>query len=105
MGTELDAATQKQLDRGARLVEILKQGQYVPMDIEDQVSMIYAGTQGFIDKVPVNKVKDFESKFLKHMRSNHSDLLSSIVQTGELKEADKFGAVIQEFVDKYLAEL
>jgi len=105
MGTELDASTQKQLDRGIRLVEILKQGQYVPMAVEEQVAVIYASTQGFIDKVPVNKVKDFESKFIAYMRSSHKDLLAEVSSTGEMKSADKFTAATQEFVDRYLAEI
>jgi F-type H+/Na+-transporting ATPase subunit alpha len=105
MGTELDAATQRQLDRGIRLVEILKQGQYVPMEVEEQVAVIYASTQGFIDKVPVNKVKDFESKFIAYMKSSHKDLLAEISSTGEMKSADKFSAATQEFVDRYMAEI
>jgi F-type H+-transporting ATPase subunit alpha len=105
MGTELDAATQKQLDRGIRLVEILKQGQYVPMPVEEQVAIIFSGTQGYVDKVPVGKMKDFETKFLAYMRSSHKDLLSEIATTGEMKSENKFRSVTQEFVDKYLAEI
>ncbi|TFH42298.1 MAG: F0F1 ATP synthase subunit alpha [Chrysiogenales bacterium] len=105
MGTELDAATQKQLDRGIRLVEILKQGQYVPMHIEEQVAMIFAGTQGYTDKVPVAKIKDFERKYIEYMKASHSDLLNEIKTTGEMKNVEKYGAVTQEFVDRYLAEI
>jgi len=64
LGTELDAATQKQLDRGARMVELLKQPQYVPFNVTDQVISIYAGTKGFLDNVPTQHVADFESKML-----------------------------------------
>jgi F-type H+-transporting ATPase subunit alpha len=105
MGTELDAATQKQLDRGIRLVEMLKQGQYVPMAVEEQVSIIFAGTQGYLDKVPVDKVKDFESKFVAYMKSSHKDLLTEITSTGVMQSEDKFKSATQEFVDRYMAEI
>ncbi|MBP7735296.1 MAG: F0F1 ATP synthase subunit alpha [Spirochaetes bacterium] len=105
MGTELDAATQRQLDRGIRLVEVLKQGQYVPMAVEEQVSILFAATQGYMDKVPVDKVKDFESKFLAYMKSSQKDLLSEISSTGVLQSEDKFKNATQEFVDRYMAEV
>ncbi|MCU0847206.1 MAG: F0F1 ATP synthase subunit alpha [Spirochaetes bacterium] len=103
MGTELDAATQKQLDRGIRLVEILKQNQYVPMDVAEQVSIIYLGTQGLCDKVPVNKMKDFEVKFVKFLRESHSQLLNEITETGELKSDEKLKSVAADFIETYLA--
>jgi F-type H+-transporting ATPase subunit alpha len=102
MGTELDPATQKQIDRGVRLVEILKQGQYEPMDVADQVAIIYAGTQGLLDKVPVNMVKDFEVKFLKHLKDSHSHIIKQIHETRELKDVDAMNKIIAEFVDKYI---
>ncbi len=102
MGTELDPATQKQIDRGVRLVEILKQGQYEPMDVADQVAIIYAGTQGLVDKVPVNMIKDFEVKFLKHLKDSHSHIIKQIHDTKELKDVDAMNKIIAEFVDKYL---
>jgi F-type H+-transporting ATPase subunit alpha len=104
MGTELDAATQRQLDRGVRLVEVLKQGQYVPMNVEDQVSIIFAGTQGLMDRIPVEKIKDFESKFLTHIRDSHRDLLDEIRNFGELKSSDKFKQITNDFVEAYVAE-
>lgn len=105
MGTELDPATQKQLDRGMRLVEILKQEQYVPMDVADQVAIIYAGTQGLVDKVPVNKVKDFEKKYIKHLRDSHSNIVKEIHDTRELKSVDELTKITAEFVEKYLDSL
>ncbi len=105
MGTELDAATQKQLDRGYRLVEILKQGQYVPMDVEDQVAILFAGTQGLCDKIPVDKMKDFESRFIKYMRDSHADILAEIKTTGVLKSEEQLFKAAQDFAEKYLAEL
>jgi F-type H+-transporting ATPase subunit alpha len=105
MGTELDAATQKQLDRGIRLVEILKQGQYVPMAVEEQVAIIFAGAQGYADKVPLEKMKDFELKYIAYLKSSQRDLLSEISTTGEMKSEEKFRSATQEFVDRYLAEI
>ncbi|HRS62725.1 MAG TPA: F0F1 ATP synthase subunit alpha [Spirochaetota bacterium] len=105
MGTELDPATQKQLDRGMRLVEILKQGQYAPMDVAEQVAIIFAGTQGLVDKVPVDKVRDFEEKYLKYLRDSHSNILKEMHDTGELKSVDELTKVTAEFVDKYLDSL
>src|SRR5262249_11350682 len=78
LGTELDKATQKQLDRGARLVELLKQGQYKPMPVEQEVMIIYAGTQGFMDDVPVARVQEFQDGFLQYVDSSAAQLRSSL---------------------------
>jgi len=102
MGTELDPATQKQLDRGMRLVEILKQPQYSPLEVEEQVAIIYAGTQGFLDTVPVDKVRDFEDKFLKYLKDSHSEKLDDIRTSGALNNTEEFDKVISDFVSKYL---
>jgi len=102
MGTELDAATQKQIDRGVRLVEILKQGQYEPMHVSEQVAIIFAGTQGLVDKVPVDKVKDFEAKFIKHLKDSHGNVLKEIQDTREIKDVDSLSKIVADFVDKYL---
>ena len=104
LGTELDDATQAQLDRGQRLVEILKQGQYVPVPVVDQVVIIYAGTQGYLDKVRVEDVKDFEEQFLRHMNDSHSEILKRISDTGKLEEEEKLDQIISDFVDKFLSE-
>jgi F-type H+-transporting ATPase subunit alpha len=69
LGTDLDAATQKQLDRGARMVELLKQPQYVPFTVTDQIVSIYAGTKGFLDNVPLNKVAQFEKAMLNYFHT------------------------------------
>ncbi|MEO7086103.1 MAG: F0F1 ATP synthase subunit alpha, partial [Gemmatimonadaceae bacterium] len=69
--SDLDAATRRQLDRGARTVEVLKQGQYRPMVVEDQILIIYALTNGFIDDVPVAQVRDWEKGFLEFMRTKY----------------------------------
>jgi F-type H+-transporting ATPase subunit alpha len=105
LGTELDAATQAQLERGKRLVEILKQGQYVPMSISEQVMMIFAGTQGYLDKIPVEKVKDFEMNFLKHLNEQHADLLDEIVKSGQLANLEKAQKVCADYAESYRSKL
>jgi F-type H+-transporting ATPase subunit alpha len=85
-GSDLDAATQRQLSRGVRTVEILKQGQYVPMPVEDQVMVIYAVTQGFLDDVEVNRIGAWESSFLEYARSAHPGIGSTIRDEGVLSE-------------------
>lgn len=76
-GSDLDAATQLTIDRGRRNQEILKQGQFAPAPVEEQVAIIYASTKGLMDKVPVDKVKEFETDFLAVMRAQHEDALDS----------------------------
>src|SRR5437773_7259903 len=99
LGTELDKATQSQLDRGARLVELLKQPQYSPISVEDQVIAIYAATNGYIDDVPVSDVKRFERELLEYLHSRTSDVPRAIVETGALSEetAVKLKGAIEEF--------
>merc|ERR1719211_1025956 len=75
-GSDLDAATQQLLNRGVRLTELLKQGQYVPMAIEEQVAAIYCGVRGYLDKIDPAKITDFEQKFLEHVRTSQKDLLT-----------------------------
>jgi F-type H+-transporting ATPase subunit alpha len=83
-GSDLDKATQQQLTRGQRLVELLKQGQYVPMPIEEQVVIVYAGTQGYLDKVDMKNVRRYEHGLLEFMRLRHKDLLKGIAEKKEL---------------------
>ena len=85
-GSDLDASTQRLLNRGARLTELLKQPQFSPMPIEEQVVSIYAGVNGFIDNVPVNAVTRFESALLSHFRSDHADVLGKIRDTKTLDD-------------------
>lgn len=102
MGTELDAATQRQLDRGMRLVELLKQGQYVPMNVADQVIMIYAGTQGHLDKLPVDQVRSFEVKLLEHINTSHKNMLDEINQEKQVRDIDELNKVVADFAQSYL---
>ncbi|MGQ0554253.1 MAG: F0F1 ATP synthase subunit alpha [Planctomycetota bacterium] len=85
-GSDLDANTQRQLRRGERLVELLKQGQYAPMDVIDQIVSVFAGTQGFLDDLPVPSVRRFEQSLHAHMRAKHQPLLDKIRQTGKLDD-------------------
>src|SRR6187431_1442154 len=84
-GSDLDASTQKLLNRGARNVEVLKQGQYTPYRVESQVAIIYCGTKGLLRDVPVKKVREFETEFLGLLEAQHKSVLESL-KKGELKE-------------------
>jgi len=99
-GSDLDAATQQLLNRGVRLTELLKQGQYVPMAIEDQVAIIYCGVRGFLDKVDPTKITDFEKRFTEHIRATQRPLLDQIAKDGHLSEAsDKaLNKVVTDFM-------
>ena len=85
-GSDLDASTQKLLARGARLTELLKQPQYQPMPIEEQVASIFAGTQGFVDAVETKDVTRYEAAMLSYLRSDHKDVLKTIRDTKALDD-------------------
>jgi F-type H+-transporting ATPase subunit alpha len=97
--SDLDAATQKLLARGARLTELLKQGQYQPMPVEEQVVAIFAGVRGFLDGVAVNQVNRFEAAFLGEVKAKHRDILDAIRSEREISKAteDKLVAVLTAF--------
>src|SRR5215218_7538898 len=86
LGTELDKATQSQLDRGARLVELLKQPQYKPMGFEQQVMVIYAATKGYMDDVPVNRIQEFQNGLLSYVDSSAADVRKDLVEKKELSD-------------------
>jgi F-type H+-transporting ATPase subunit alpha len=98
-GSDLDATTQRLLNRGARLTELLKQPQFSPLKMEEQVCIIYAGVNGYLDPIDVARVKPFESGLLTLLRSKHTDLLDSIRKSGDLSDAD--GAKLKGAVDGY----
>jgi len=101
-GSELDKATQRQLARGARMVELLKQGQYKPMPVADQVLSIYAGVNGYLDDVSVDKVQEFEADLLRYIQQNHPELKTEIATIGKIDEkvSDKLKEVITTFKQK-----
>jgi F-type H+/Na+-transporting ATPase subunit alpha len=84
--SDLDPATRRQIDRGARLTEVLKQPQYQPMPVEEQIASIWLATNGFMDDVPVDRIGECEAAFLEHMRTSYSDLLRQIVEHGRLED-------------------
>ena len=96
-GSELDKVSQAQLDRGYRLTELLKQGQNAPMPVEEQVMVIYAGSNGYVDDVPVSEVRRFEAEMLDFLRSNHPQLLEHIRSAGELPEEAEITKALQAF--------
>jgi F-type H+-transporting ATPase subunit alpha len=87
-GSDLDASTQRLLNRGARLTELMKQGQYSPLTNAEIVCVIFAGTQGYLDKIPVNRVGAFEAGLLKHLHANHRDVLDDITQNDRKVKGD-----------------
>ncbi len=101
--SDLDASTKQLLDRGARLVEILKQGQYSPLTVSEQVVSIYAGVRGYLDKVAVGDVVKFEAEVLNEIRTKHSDLLDAIANEKELsKENDeKLKSILDDLAGKF----
>ena len=103
--SDLDASTKQLLDRGARLVEILKQGQYSPLTVSEQVVSIYAGVRGYLDKVAVGDVVKFETEVLNEIRAKHSDLLDAIANEKELSKDndDKLKSILDDLVGKFVS--
>ncbi len=99
LGTELDAATQRQLDRGQRFVELLKQPQYQPYNVNEQVLSIFAGTRGLLDDVPLRYVARFERAMLKHFRDEHEEILEELESKRDIPDAlaNRISEVIREF--------
>lgn len=102
-GSDLDKATMQQLRRGERLVEILKQKQYSPMPVENQVAIIFAGTKGYLDEIPVSEVQRYQIDFLQEMENMHSDILQSIRETKDLtpENTDKLNKVLADFTERF----
>ena len=97
--SELDAATRQQLERGERLTEIMKQRQYQPLALDKQVIIIYAGTRGLLDNIPVNKVSEFEQQLYQYMDANHPEVGKAIMETNELpaEQEQALDAAIRQF--------
>ncbi|MFY9589363.1 F0F1 ATP synthase subunit alpha [Rickettsia endosymbiont of Halotydeus destructor] len=104
-GSDLDQATRKLIDHGKKLVEILKQSQYHPFPVEEQVISIYIGTKKYLDNVPVERVKEFEHKLLEEMRANKRDILDSIKNEKRITDENeqKLKAFLEEFVKGFLS--
>jgi F-type H+-transporting ATPase subunit alpha len=102
-GSDLDAVTQRLLNRGARLTELLKQPQFSPLKMEEQVCVIYAGVNGYLDPLPVNRVRAFEDGLLTLLRTQHADLLASIRNSKDLSDADaaKLKSVVEGFAKSF----
>ncbi|RMG67810.1 MAG: F0F1 ATP synthase subunit alpha [Calditrichaeota bacterium] len=105
-GSDLDKATQAQLIRGQRLVELLKQDQYVPMDVEKQIAVIFVGTSGYLDNLPVESVKRFESEYLTFLENKYPDLLKEIREKQVLNDAlrAKLIKAVEEFMKRFKVE-
>lgn len=102
-GSDLDPSTQRQLNRGERLVEILKQDQFSPVNVEEQVAIIYAAINGHLDPVPTDDILDFEEEYLERLRLQHGEVLDEIRETGKLPDAaeETFESVAAELSDVY----
>jgi F-type H+-transporting ATPase subunit alpha len=98
-GSDLDAVTQRLLNRGARLTELLKQAQFSPLKMEEQVCVIYAGVNGYLDNLPVNRVRAYEDGLLGLLRGSHADLLAEIGKTKDLSDAN--AAKLKDIVVNY----
>ncbi|KAK6504150.1 Alpha subunit of the F1 sector of mitochondrial F1F0 ATP synthase [Arthrobotrys conoides] len=103
-GSDLDASTKSTLARGERLTELLKQPQYTPMGVEEQIPLIFAGVRGHLDKVPVNKIQAFERDFLAHLKSSEAGLLEELRTKGVLTKEleDKLTSIVSSFVKSFL---
>ncbi|MEO1309503.1 MAG: F0F1 ATP synthase subunit alpha, partial [Pseudomonadota bacterium] len=102
-GSDLDAATQKLLNRGDRLTELLKQGQYSPLQVEEQVCVIFAGVRGYLDKIAKDKVQEFEAEFLRLLHGEHADLLTTIREEKKLSDdlETRLAGILDEFVKRF----
>jgi F-type H+-transporting ATPase subunit alpha len=98
-GSDLDAATKSQLDRGQRLTEVLKQPQYRPYPVEDQVMILWAATNGLLDKVAVARISDWKNDFLQYMHTTHPDIGRAIKESGALAKdvTDALRSATEEF--------
>ena len=97
-GSDLDVTTQRQLNRGARLVEVLKQPQYAPVPVEEQVAVIHAASKGLLDAVPVGRIREFEAEYREALRLKHADALAQILRDGKMAD-ETVTAIEQEATD------
>jgi F-type H+-transporting ATPase subunit alpha len=102
-GSDLDATTQRLLNRGSRLTELLKQAQFSPLKMEEQVVVIYAGVNGYLDPLPVNRIKAFEDGLLAHIRAKNADILEAVRGSGDLSDAValKLKSAVESFAKSF----
>ena len=98
-GSDLDASTQQLLNRGAKLTELLKQDQYSPMTVAEQVISVFTGVKGYLDDVDLSKIKQFEKDILEKIKSENSELLEDIQSSGKLEE--KTETVLSQIIENY----
>lgn len=105
-GSDLDASTQRQLNRGERMVEILKQNEFSPLSAEEQVVIIYAATEGLLDEVPVEDIQDFEDALLERMRTQYESVLDDIRESGKLSDdaASQIREIVADVASTYIAD-
>ena len=101
-GSDLDAATKAVIEKGKRNVEILKQGQYSPLRVEEQAAIIYCGTNGLLMDVPVNKIKEFETEFISYLHQKHQNVLDDLA-SGKLNDeiTNTIESVVSDLTPKY----
>ena len=101
-GSDLDAATKAVIEKGKRNVEILKQGQYSPLRVEEQAAIIYCGTNGLLMDVPVNKIKEFETEFISYLHQKHQNILDDLA-SGKLNDeiTNTLESVVSDLTSKY----
>jgi len=99
-GSDLDVATQQQLNRGEKLTELLKQNQFVPMPASEQVCVLYAGVRGYLDKLATSDIGEFEQLYLSHLRSKHADVIADIHEKGALSDASDaaLASILEDFM-------
>jgi F-type H+-transporting ATPase subunit alpha len=105
-GSDLDESTQQQLNRGERLIEILKQSEFSPVAVEEQIAIIYAAINGHLDPIPVEDIEEFEDEYIERLRLQHEDVLDEIRETEELTEAaeEAFESVAEDLAEVYAEE-
>ena len=101
-GSDLDASTQQLLNRGSKLTELLKQGQYSPLKVEEQVVSIFAGVKGYLDDIDNSKIKNFEDQLLSSIKSQSPNILKDIVASGKLDETNE--KKLKDFITNFKKE-
>jgi F0F1-type ATP synthase alpha subunit len=101
--SDLDAATQQQLKKGSRLVELLKQGLFEPLPVEEQVVIIFTGVRGYLDNIDLKKIGHFEKNWLNHIKKNHNNILVEIREQKEISKKldDELTSICKEYIKQY----